>query len=636
MKFLCKTTFFLLLLLVSVFRLSVSDVSAENEFNVDTNVVYDIQGSGKTVVTHEITLENNFSNLYATTYTLSLENIDATNIKAFSNTGVTYPTETDKTGGATNIKISFPDNSVGKGAQRHFSIVYENSSFAVRTGEVWEISVPRLGRETSYRNYALTLKIPKEFGLEAYISPQPATREINDQGYVYTFGRSSVIENGISAGYGQFQVFSFNLSYHLENPLSKTSSTQIAIPPDTAFQKVYIQKIEPKPTNVSVDFDGNWIATYDLAPRERVDVVVVGSVQIFASYRSFPKPSDAELIQNLKEDAYWQINDPKIKELALQLQTPEAIYKYVSQSLSYDSDRVQPNVQRMGALSALENPDKAICMEFTDLFIALARAAGIPAREVNGYAYTENPELQPLGLVADVLHAWPEYYDKQRGVWIPVDPTWASTTNGVDFFNKLDLRHFAFVIHGQSSREPFPPGSYKLGPNPQKDVYVSFGQLPENKVSNADVSIEPYRVLPFFSSIYSINVSNPGPVALYSVQPAIYYDTKEKTREYIEVLPPYSSSIIHITLPYSFLGKDMPSVIKVNVGTNQAEVLTNKKQIVVNSLLVLLVIFIIITAFIFIKVKKIKIMSFFAKMTSRDEKKSNAAIQEPSKDKDNP
>lgn len=635
MKFSFKSLLFCLLLLVNIFGFSVSDVFAENEFNVDTNVVYDIQPGGKTVVTHEITLENNFSNLYATTYTLSLENIDAANIKAFSNTGVEYPVETGKIDNATNIKISFPDNTVGKGAQRRFSIVYENLSFAVRTGEVWEISIPRLGEDTNFRNYSLVLKVPKELGLEAYISPQPATRDINDQGYTYTFGKESVIENGISAGYGQFQVFSFNLSYHLENPLSKSSSTQIAIPPDTAFQKVYIQKIEPKPTNVSVDPDGNWIAVYDLAARERVDVVVSGSVQIFASYRSFPKPTESELTQNLKEDTYWQINDPKIKELAQQLKTPEAIYRYVSQTLSYDSGRVQPNVQRMGALSALENPDKAICMEFTDLFIALARAAGIPAREVNGYAYTENPELQPLGLVADVLHAWPEYYDRQKGVWIPIDPTWASTTGGIDFFNKLDLRHFAFVIHGQSSKEPFPPGSYKLGPNPQKDVFVSFGQLPENKIGSANVSIKPYRVLPFFSSVYSVNITNPGPIALYSVQPAIYYDSKEKTRENIEVLPPYSNTVIHITLPYSFLGKDMPSVIKVSVGANQAEVLTNKKQIVVNSLLVVLLIFIIITAFIFIKVKKIKIMSFFAKITGRNEKKNETVTEELPDNKNN-
>lgn len=617
---------FVFLLLPGLYFLP-SAVLAENEFSVDSNVTYDIQETGKTVVTHGVTLENNFSNLYATTYTLSLENIDASNVKAFGDSGTVFPVELSKEGDRTDIKVVFPDASVGKGTQRHFNIVYENAAFAVRTGEVWEISIPRLGGQTNFRNYQLTLKIPKGFGLEAYVSPKPESRELTDSGYTYTFGKGSLIQTGITAGFGQFQVFSFNLSYHLENPLPKTSSTEIAIPPDTAFQKVYIQKIEPKPTNVSLDSDGNWIATYDLSPRQRVDILVSGSVQIFASFRSFPKPTGQTLNDSLKEDEYWQVSDPKIQELARNLKTPKAIYDYVSQTLKYDFSRVQPNVQRLGAVSALENPNQAICMEFTDLFIAIARAAGIPAREINGFAYTENPELQPLSLVADVLHAWPEYYDKDKGVWIPVDPTWGSTTGGIDFFNKLDLRHFAFVVHGKSSREPYPPGSYKLGPNPQKDVFVSFGQLPENRVSNPTVSIKPFRILPFFSSIYSVKVSNPGPAALYSVYPTIYYDSQEKTRDLISVLPPFSSNQIQVTLPYSFLGKDMPSVIKVAVGGSQAEALTNKKQIVVNSLIVVLIILIIIMAFIFIKVKKIKIMAFFAKIGSS--RKKNDAKPNP-------
>lgn len=589
---------------------------AADEFSVDTTVTYSVQESGKTVITHDVTLENNFSDLYATTYTLSLENIDAANVSARSSSGSNFPVEIQKDGDITNIKVSFTDTSVGKGVQRHFSITYENASFAVRTGEVWEISIPRLGGGSNFRSYQLVLQIPKSFGLEAYISPTPVTKEQTDTGYTYTFNKNSLTQTGVTAAYGQFQVFSFNLSYHLENPLTRGSSTEIALPPDTAFQKVYIQKIEPKPSNVTVDQDGNWIATYDLSSRQRIDVTVTGAVQIFASYRSFAKATNKEINADLAATEYWQVDDPKIQALARELKTPKAIYDYVSQNLHYDTNRVQPNVQRMGAVAALENPSQAICMEFTDLFIAISRAAGIPAREINGYAYTENPEVEPLGLVADVLHSWPEYYDKEKSVWVPVDPTWGSTTGGVDFFNKLDLRHFAFVIHGQSSREPYPPGSYKLGPNPQKDVFVSFGQLPDNRITIPKMSIAPYRVLPFFSSIYTVTISNPGPAALYSIYPTIYYDSVENARQEIDVLPPYSNHQIQVTLRHNFLGKDMPSVIKVSVGGSDAQILTNKKQIVVNSLAVFAVFLLIIMLVIFLRVKKVKIFALFAKIGS--------------------
>lgn len=623
-----KVAFAFIFLLTFTFYVLPQHAYAASEFTVDANVTYDVKETGKTLVIQDISLENNFSNLYATSYTLSLENIAIEDAKAFSNEGTPFPLEVIKDGENTDIKVTFPDTSLGKGTIRNFRVTYENSSFAVRTGEIWEISIPRLGDQSNFRNYFLNLKIPKAFGLEAYISPKPDTTELSDTGYSYTFSRNSVVQTGISAGFGQFQIFSFNLAYHLENPLSKASSTQISLPPDTAFQKVYIQSINPKPTNVTVDSDGNWIATYDLTARQRVDVAVSGSVQIFASYRSFTKPTDESLGANLKETEYWQVNDPKIQALAKELKTPKAIYDYVSQTLHYNSSRVQSNVQRMGAVAALTKPDDAICMEFSDLFIAIARAAGIPAREVEGFAYTENPDLQPLGLVADVLHSWPEYYDREKNVWIPIDPTWASTSGGVDYFSKLDLRHFAFVIHGQNSTQPYPAGSYKLGSNPQKDVYVSFGQLPNNKVSIPQVSIKPYRVLPFFSSIYLITVSNPGPVALYSIYPTIFYDSVEKSRDLIRVLPPNSSEQIQLILPYSLLGKDTPNVIKVTVDSSKAEIMTNKKQVVVYSLLAISVILIILMLIILAKSKKNKIFSFFAKIFSSG-KNDKSSIKNP-------
>src|SRR5690606_17741822 len=220
----------------------------------------------------------------------------------------------------------------------------------------------------------------------------------------------------------------------------------------------------PKPSNISLDTDSNWIAEYEMSPRQRIDVTAKGRVEIIAVPRPYINVSPQTLEANLAPTEFWPSDDPEIIKLAKSLGTPEAIYKYVVNTLHYDYGRAKPNVERLGAKKALQNPNSAICTEFTDLFITLSRAAGIPAREVNGYAYTENPDIEPISLVADVLHAWPEYWNEEARTWIPVDPTWGATTQGVDYFNKLDLRHFAFVMHGVSDTKPFAPGSYKLGP----------------------------------------------------------------------------------------------------------------------------------------------------------------------------
>jgi hypothetical protein len=588
-------------------------VIAQTDFITDVSVSYKLSETGKTAVTHEVMLTNASSTVYATSYTLSLENIEADNLKAYGNQGNTYDAQVTKEGDRTYIKITFPDSVVGKGATRHFFISYDNGSFATRTGEVWEVSIPRLNEQNPFRNYSVKLIVPLGFGLEAYISPKPASLVADGSERIYTFTKEDLTSTGITAGFGQFQVFSFSLSYHLENPLSTGSETQIALPPDSAFQKVYFDKISPAPDNVRIDPDGNWLAIYKMSPRQRIDVNVSGSVQIFASYRKFPKTDEETLSKNLMESEFWQVNDPDIKSLARELVTPEAIYDYVSRKLTYDYSRVQPNVQRFGAKKALENPTQAICMEFTDLFIAIARAAGIPAREVNGYAYTENPELQPLSLVADVLHAWPEYYDKERGVWIPVDPTWASTS-GVDYFNKLDLRHFAFVFHGVSATKPYAPGSYKLGPNPQKDVFVSFGKLPEERVTHPVLSVVSKKTNLLLETTYKIKVANPGPGAFNSLFMTVYFDGDEESRNYVEMLPPYSNYELDIKVPFSLLGKDTPDTIKVVVESSHLEIPTNKKQVIVNSLVSIFTLFAIIIAIVIIRHKKITFHSLFVKI----------------------
>lgn len=609
--------------------LSVNSVHADEAFAVDATVTYKVESSGKTIVTHDISLENLFSTLYATTYTLSLENISAQDVKAVDEKGSVIPIESSQDDSKLNLKLNFADAVVGKGSKRHFTISYDNSGFATKTGEVWEISIPRLSGNSAFRNYNINLQVPDSFGQEAYISPRP-TSSANTGGYKsYTFSEESISQTGVTAGFGQFQVFSFNLSYHLENPLATNSQTEIAIPPDTAFQKVYFDKIDPKPSDVRIDEDGNWMAVYKLSPRQRVDVNIIGSVQIFASFRHFPRPTQPLLSKNLEATGYWQSDNEGIRQLAESLKTPAAIYDFVSKNLKYNFDRVQPNAQRMGAVKALENSNQAICMEFTDLFIAIARAAGIPAREINGYAYTENKELQPLSLVNDVLHAWPEYYDKDKGTWIPIDPTWGSTS-GVDFFNKLDLRHFAFVIHGESDTKPYPPGSYKLGANPQKDVYVSFGQLSEERNSIPQITVTTVRNIPFLDAVYSVKVFNPGPGSLDSIYPTVYFDGKEHSRDFVQILPPFATYESQIKVPFSLMGKSTPDSIKVMVNAGEVTLSTNKTQIVVNSMIVLFVLFLIIIVSVLIRLKKIKlnaitdtIAGLYAKITGKPPKNTN-------------
>ena len=226
-------------------------------------------------------------------------------------------------------------------------------------------------------------------------------------------------------------------------------------------------------------------------------------------------------IKYLQPEKYWESNHLSIKTKlaeilgnqtsASNLEKARLIHRWIAQNLQYNSKRLSgSSVERLGSVTALTNPTQAVCMEFTDLFIALARAAGVPARELDGYAYTANPELRPLSLSRDILHAWPEFWDDSKG-WVMIDPTWESTTGGVDYFNKLDLNHFVFVVKGFSSEQPVPAGSYKYAGQDSHDVKVTFAENDFLGKAQLDVTINtPNPILAGLPGKIKISIVNLG------------------------------------------------------------------------------------------------------------------------------
>jgi len=609
-----KIIFFLIFFVVLLFP---KNALSQSEFQVDVNVDYTVSASGQTEVSHTVALENLFSNLYATSYVLNLENIQPINAQATSNGKVLELTQSSQ-GENTILKVTFDDAAVGRGEKNTFNISYTEDSFAIRTGEVWEISIPRLSDEISFRSYNVNLIVPTALGGEAYVSPNPNSRRTEGLNRIYSYTKDRVSKTGIVAGFGAFQVFSFTLNYHIENPLTKKALIDIAMPPDTAYQRVYYQDLNEKPSKITADEDGNWLARYELKPRERKDIVLSGVVQIFAGPRAFPAPSELTLQKNLEGSEFWQVDDPEIIAIANSMTSPRDIYNYVSTLLTYDYDRVKPNVSRKGATLALQTPNNSICMEYTDLFIAIARAAGIPAREVNGFAYTENPEIQPLSLVADVLHSWPEYWDETNKVWVPIDPTWASTTGGIDYFNKLDLRHFNFVNHGIDPNMPYPPGSYKLGSNPQKDVFVNFGQLPQERTSSPQITARVGNNLPFIGARAEIEIYNSGPVALYDLDAEVLFDNAFVMSEPIEFLAPFSTATFTVRIPFSFMGTKTPTKVFISVDGSSLEIDANKRVVLIYNLLGVFLGLGLITLLVMVRLKKIKLnLSFLRKLKSK-------------------
>jgi len=571
-----RKTFFLLIGLVTFFYLRLNlPTFATEEFETTYNVNYQVLSTGKVNVTQDISLTNKLSNIYATQYSLILKGGLIENIQAYDEEGP-LRTEIKQSNEETTVTLNFNQQVVGTGKTLKFKLTYVALDLAQKKGQVWEINIPRLAEQSSVDNCSLTLAVPKSFGKPAYIRPYPVEQSEEENYNLFRFTKNQVSASGVNAVFGEFQIFDFSLFYHLENPNRFQGETEIAFPPDTAFQKVTYQKIEPQPVNIRVDNDGNWLAKYYLNPKQKMMIIATGKVKIFNQPQEFfPPPSSENLKNNLLPKKFWEVDNPTITQKAQVLKTPKAIYDFVIKSLDYDFERVKEGAERLGALKSLEYPRQAICMEFTDLFITLCRAAGIPAREINGFAYTTNEKLRPTGLTVDILHSWPEYYDENRKIWVPVDPTWEKTTKGIDYFSKTDLNHFTFVIHGEDSQTPYPPGSYKKDENPSKDVWVVFGEYEKELEPELKVNFDlPSKIYWGMKNRGKIIVKNYGPTAIYNLKLKIEprgVDLKYLQLPHLKltILPPFASEEIQVELkPKGF----------INLSTGAITVFLNELQ----------------------------------------------------------
>ena len=569
---------FLSLILFAVFLLfffAPLTYSAEN-FSTSYRVTYRVADDQNTRVTLDIGLRNKTSDYYAASYSVQTGFDDISNIAVQDGSGeLKYKTLKNDKG--SSVSFDFLEKTVGINNVHDFSLSFDTKEIAKSSGSVWEVNIPGISEQEIYSAFSVEVIVPDNFGEPSII--KPAVKDLKTTDNTIFFSKSELGKGGISIAYGTFQVYKFNLAYHLQNKNLFPVISEIAIPSDNNYQEVVIEDISPKPNDVTIDKDGNWLARYKLLPSQNIEPRVKGKARI--SYL----PKTEELSENqknlyLKPAKYWESNDPKIKELAKKLKTPEEIYKYVVENLKYDSSRIKEKQTRAGARNVLSDMDSAVCLEFTDLFVGLARGAGIPARAVEGYANTSNSASRPLSLVEDVLHAWPEYYDESKKTWVMVDPTWENTTKGIDYFNVLDFDHFAFVIKGEESDYPVPAGGYKNPNNKQtKDVVVSttdsFESVKPSVTATTDFSENYSGGFPVEGNII---ISNSGSVIAPSQTFRVSSNklTPNSQNLYFDKIPPYGNKIIPIKFHSLPLLTNKTYTIKITIGQDTIE-----KQIIV-------------------------------------------------------
>jgi len=160
------------------------------------------------------------------------------------------------------------------------------------------------------------------------------------------------------------------------------------------------------------------------------DTLIVSRADIAAMITRRRLPMDDRDPANSAPEPLIQSRAPAIKNLARRIANGETDPRVVAERLNtwvHDSinDRITFGVPSAIQVLVSRSGD---CNEHTQLFVALARAAGLPARIAAGLAYLDGKFY---------YHAWPEVL---LGDWVAVDPTFGQFP--------ADAAHLRFVIGG--------------------------------------------------------------------------------------------------------------------------------------------------------------------------------------------
>jgi transglutaminase-like putative cysteine protease len=234
-----------------------------------------------------------------------------------------------------------------------------------------------------------------------------------------------VIKETTNQGFESFKE-SAEVAQKLDEPLTVSSLiTMSLVKPSQPIERpgrvkeiIFILKPLRSPDLVPQDHRQNILTTETLSNGfYRTTLAVKTEPEMVTAPSSWPKESLQDP-KYLEESAEVQSRHPMIRALSRELvgdtqndwQVAQDINRWVHNNLEKEL------VDTVTALDALHER-RGECQSHTYLFTALARAAGIPTRIVNGLVYSKE-------YAGFLYHAWPEVY---VGEWRALDPTFGQS-----------------------------------------------------------------------------------------------------------------------------------------------------------------------------------------------------------------
>ncbi len=216
----------------------------------------------------------------------------------------------------------------------------------------------------------------------------------------------------------------------------------------------------PVPISLHTDpLDHNQIL-YGRLPAAGAGQEIVVRHQVERFVRQAPPPRDRrdleaaagpELARFLQPDSHVPIDGPVVAGAAgivsrdaPSLERARQIFDYLLATLDYDSRGCTPErAHELGDLAVACDLKRGTCTEFHGLYVAHARAVGLPARFAFGFNIPQKPEGRVAG-----YHCWAEIFVPEVG-WFAVDVSEAWKRSDPSergfYFGNLDANRIQFT-----------------------------------------------------------------------------------------------------------------------------------------------------------------------------------------------
>ncbi len=375
-------------------------------------------------------------------------------------------------------------------------VEYKTTGLIDQSGNIINLYLPGLHKDTVFQEtdqknnlttiykYDLGYNVPLDAPNPSFLSPKTITSSKTNQYIRYTIDQNDRLDNTgwIQLGTTQYYYFKIiqdvpktdNITPPKLNRFGDWISTNIVhltLPKifEETNQEIFIKNINYEINRINIDNEKNIIAIFEPKANETKTIEIEGYIKLSKETKEIPNMTIEKYKEGLRslerfeiylqEDKYWESEDPKIKAVAEKIFNEnkedgilgiiKANYNYIIDTLEYSKGKAEGENPRIGALKTLEGGE-AVCMEYSDLFIAISRAQGIASRAAIGYGNDPHKESESNNLAAGLGHQWVQVWIPTYG-WLSIDPTWGDT--GSREYIGGDLDHILWYSIGSSKEQ---------------------------------------------------------------------------------------------------------------------------------------------------------------------------------------